>query len=76
MGPVIVFAGFCLAVLSVVTLRLWSPERRAVARDARRDRIARDMARHLERAANDPLLRTSQEWEDEATRLVRDWYGD
>lgn len=48
----------------------------AAKADKRNERTGLRMARLLERSIGDPMYRTSQQWEDEANRLVRDWYGD
>jgi hypothetical protein len=40
------------------------------------DRLALHMARHLDAALTDPVLRQSTAWEDEARRLVSEFYGE
>ncbi len=37
-------------------------------------RIGRDMARHLERATEDPIASTTEQWRDRAQALANEWY--
>jgi hypothetical protein len=66
-----------LAFLALIGLWLWDrvDARRRGPTDVELDMLVKAMARHLDRALADPMVRQTTDWEKQAEVLVNRYYG-